>query len=1716
MGSASDRILQYGTEYSLYLEIDAEIKVINGAGEDVPEAGGTFLALLACAGSLAFLRWLLGKHYRWQPHGWGQAGRSVCRLALLGGVLACGSSRAEYKGANPPDCGCNVCAIPNKVSKASSLSLSEGNLVQDYAAVVVKNSACVALDFTLTYNSYDSDGSRSQVDTVMGIGWTHSYNVFLFFQSGHLFRYDGKGRITKFALGPGGSFKAAPGYYETVSENFDGSFTITEKHGESWHFESIPGTPFLVDGPVHRLTRMVDRNGNTTTLTYVGGNLSTIGNSWGHLIRLEHNAKNRLIGIKDALDRKTALGYSSNGRLLITVTDPLGKSTRYTYNTLNQITRKTERDGRAFTYAYQNRKPVAVLDGAGATMFSLANPVDWGIDRRKLASAKTLEYIPSTTVKTDGRGHAWRYDYDKSGYITRQVAPDGTSSGYEYDPATLLLTSETNANGAITRYQYDALGNRIQTVDALDNTNSYAYEPVFNLLTSMVDPKGRTTTYQYDDRGNRTNEVDALLQTSSWTYDARGLLLTETDKRGHTTQHFYDSAGNRIKTIDALNHETTFGYDAVGNLRSTTDAHLHTSRYEYDALNRMIQTIDAHNRTSSTFYDNQGNVIRTVDRNGYATRFQYDLRRRLTNTIDALKQNVTQSYDGNDNRVRSIDQLGRSTIYTYDTQDRLTHVANVLNHVTVNDYDAVGNLIAATDANGHKTHFGYDILNRRISQTNPLGHVTKWEYKSVGCSACSGPSPSSSLVVKQVDANEKITYYKYDELDRRTQTIRKEGDVQDIIDDSDAVTETIFDPNGNPLVVIEPNKNTITTVYDALNRRTATVNAAGDSSEMFYDEVGNVVVLRSPNGNLTTNVYDALHRVTEIVDRVGLVGRYVYDHEGNRLGSSDGLGHTTTMVYDALYRPIRVTDPMRAVARTFYDPVGNVVKVVDREGRATNFEYDDINRRVSASDPMNFVTRFEYDNVGNLTKITDANNHSTQYAYDDVNRLIIETYPDPPPNSKQYTYDRVGNVLTRTDQKGQTTEYRYTDLYFLRQRDYLLPDPDDNFTYDLSGRMLTAERDGWVVAHAYDGANRLLQSVQGGQTVGYAYDIPNGTRTLTYPSGRQIIEDTDLRGRLVSVSDVGAPDPISTYTYDLANRVETRAYLNGVVAEYTYNDNDWVTSLQHINTNTPALVAGFSHEYDREHHKHYEKAHHDPDASQSFQYDNAYRLIDFRIGPLVGRTVPNPSTHTTWNLDPLANWNSKTTDGATESRAHSEANEITQINSTPVLHDANGNLFNDTTLSYTWDIENRLTTGTRHSDARLVGQYFHDALDRRIVKLDDQHPISAPHASFYFHDGARLIEEQNSFGESPITYAYGNYIDEVLTMNRALEVLFYHQNSLWSIIGVTDSVAAAIERYSYDAYGFVTIADGAGIPAPLSIWGTPHSGITNQIFFTGRQLDEETGLYFYRARYYASKSGRFLERDNLQYANGMNLYAGYFVPNYVDPTGNQVIGLEFNAFIPLGKGNFLEPGSLLGWIVSGDDRSFGGGSSRLKQTAAIESTKLGTKGGHFEEKGQFGVNIILEIGLSERFRVDAFSSKVTTETARADDKGSIEVKNTAPCTTVVTMIGAARYPFEFWSPQINWEIKWTLTAISRSQVHITLTGDHNQFPNYEALIDKKNIYSYSTPHSAPDPLNLNSSISYQSGGFTYFDFNSLQYVHRPIFTKGFRPVHRLINASTPF
>ncbi len=101
-----------------------------------------------------------------------------------------------------------------------------------------------------------------------------------------------------------------------------------------------------------------------------------------------------------------------------------------------------------------------------------------------------------------------------------------------------------------------------------------------------------------------------------------------------------------------------------------------------------------------------------------------------------------------------------------------------------------------------------------------------------------------------------------------------------------------------------------------------------------------------------------------------------------------------------------------------------------------------------------------------------------------------------------------------------------------------------------------------------------------------------------------------------------------------------------------------------------------------------------------------------------------------------------------------------------------------------------------------------------------------------------------------------------------------HGDRQGSIIAVTEQATGTVAaRYEYDAFGQRDVLLGAG----LQDYG-----------FTGREFDDETGIYYYRARHFDPRAGRFLQSDPLGFAAGdLNLYAYTWndPANWTDPSG---------------------------------------------------------------------------------------------------------------------------------------------------------------------------------------------------------------------------------------
>ncbi len=419
--------------------------------------------------------------------------KSAALLFLLVPVLV----QAKNIGADPPNrcTTCNRPAVAQRSDTSSVLSKTEGNLVEQVRIATTRSTNAPTVDLVAVYNSYNADGSRATLDTVMGYGWTHSFNLFLFTQFGAMFLYDGQGRVVKFSLAAGGVYTTATGYFETLVKTSSTSFTLTQKDQTVYTFSSVPTAPFVVGGPVWRLMTVVDRNNNNTTLSYTSGNMTGITDTFGRTTTFTYGAQNTISSITDPAGRVTTFTYDSTNRKLIEITDPNGKTIEYTYNSLYQLTNKVDKAGRTFTYTYSAGEPTSVEDASGASPGTLSNSGNWVTNPSLLSSQVTRTYIPATTIETDGRGNTWQYQYDSNGYLLESITPDSKTTTYTYDPNTLMLASVTDANGHMTSYLYNSEGDMTQVTDALGHVTKYTYDTVFNNVLTMTDPLNRVTTY---------------------------------------------------------------------------------------------------------------------------------------------------------------------------------------------------------------------------------------------------------------------------------------------------------------------------------------------------------------------------------------------------------------------------------------------------------------------------------------------------------------------------------------------------------------------------------------------------------------------------------------------------------------------------------------------------------------------------------------------------------------------------------------------------------------------------------------------------------------------------------------------------------------------------------------------------------------------------------------------------------------------------------------------------------------------------------------------------------------------------------------------------------------------------------------------------------------------------------------------------------------------
>ena len=182
--------------------------------------------------------------------------------------------------------------------------------------------------------------------------------------------------------------------------------------------------------------------------------------------------------------------------------------------------------------------------------------------------------------------------------------------------------------------------------------------------------------------------------------------------------------------------------------------------------------------------------------------------------------------------------------------------------------------------------------------------------------------------------------------------------------------------------------------------------------------------------------------------------------------------------------------------------------------------------------------------------------------------------------------------------------------------------------------------------------------------------------------------------------------------------------------------------------------------------------------------------------------------------------------------------------------DPNGNLASKVegsdTWTYEWNAENQLKRVLLNGNE--VARFAYDPIGRRVEKV-------AGGATSYLYDGEDIVREER--GGATLKYIQGPGIDQPLAREDGAGALtYYHADALGSIMKRTSQAGTVVHEYRYDAWG--NVEPGASEPGYA---------------FTGREWDPEIGLFYYRARYYDPRAGRFVSQDPIGFRGGDGLAA---------------------------------------------------------------------------------------------------------------------------------------------------------------------------------------------------------------------------------------------------
>ena len=531
-------------------------------------------------------------------------------------------------------------------------------------------------------------------------------NVQLFKEEfGHSYDYDSNGNLISVV-----DLQKNKTKYDYDSNNNLVKMTLPSGASQSYTYDSY-----------HNVTKAVSPEGVTSRFTYdTYGNIKTVklgsGSQTISASAVYTANGDQVSSVTDALGQTTTYGYDTQTGVLNWTQAPgetASTRTNYTHDQLYRTT-KVQQSTAAVDYTYSKDLLSAISTASGTDysftygVFDLTTAVKAG-SRTLISHSYTNDQNRRLSRSVYGNGDAVSYSYDSFGRTTAVTYGDtGSTVSYTYDANSNLGQLTDGISGRVNRYSYDFLDRLMryeESGDGYSNIVQWGYDDENNLSSQTQTLNGSTyaSTYAYD-KDNRLTKATEGAISANYTYDSFSRMSGLTVKNGsspvvNTAVTYVDPSSSatstQVKTWNNGKATYTYSYNSKGNISYISDGSLELD-YRYDGYGRLtsVECLSS----------------------GYTLLYHYDVGGNLTRR---------EKIDPNQDRPRST-----IATYTYGNTD-WPDLLTAFNGKSIT-YDAIGNplsdgtwtyawqhgrQLASMSKSGSSITYGYNADGKRISKT---------------------------------------------------------------------------------------------------------------------------------------------------------------------------------------------------------------------------------------------------------------------------------------------------------------------------------------------------------------------------------------------------------------------------------------------------------------------------------------------------------------------------------------------------------------------------------------------------------------------------------------------------------------------------------------------------------------------------------------------------------------------------------------------------------------------------------------------------------------------------------------------------------------------------------------------------------------------------------------------------------------------------------------